>query len=900
MAPGLQLLLAALWAALALLGPRAATTLAIASDTRLQGDGQTGCGCSGMASCLRADVRPGQCVEREEQGGPVLYCPVCFSWDAEAGPSIGASLGRCQRDSQPHVCALDALKPSLGHLAADVAADPGIQQEPGEGTQCQWARWASSEELEAAVVFYVEGAEVRECPDGDDSAEQEFTLSGSGLAAVCRSRAPQADGVVRGCRGGSSLSACEWSVRVPRPSAADLRTAAAADPRAAWGEAAGVEGAGEQPWGLGADSEPGSGDGGEAAADLAQGAGMVPDASTLARAQRRLLHQSQYQSCSIIEAGSFDDGDDDVDFEVMGGADLATDYGEAELSFSSNSLKLQLETTQKLLSGSRIAYDFYLSEADFRASVYNAANNSCSAEPAASMRFSQAVSSSKWNTISIPLSSLLGAQTTCATQQVYLVARMQVTAQTPAFLGWQVVSDSRNDYLSGCPNVDAAFGFAVFSIACKSMFITELHYNGVRPAVSDPSGSGTGMEWLEILIPAALDWERHLYVVEYAFDGYSSSSQGSVKGQVQLLTAACASIISDDILDAPNSAWRVLVVDLRGMLPNNNDDLHGFAVVGSCASGAYNATDFICYGNNPKGYSGVAGRGPAAGMTCRNVGLTETSYTPQGWSIQRTFTGNDPSSTTGWVAGLNSWGKSMFITEFHYNEDRPYARDPSGGGTGMEWVEILIPAALNWETELLVAEYVFNGPSSNPGSLQSQPKAVTASPIKVISHEILPAPNGAWRALVVDLPGMLPNSNDDLHGLAIVGVCDLGIRNATDFICYGNNRQGYSGVAEGGPAAGMTCQNVGLTESSSTPQGWSIQRTFTGNDPSSTTGWVAGPNNWRGSTTAQPTASKPAASKPAPSEPPSSKSPTAKPASAQPTASKPHSTEPATAQPPTT
>ncbi|KAG2427981.1 hypothetical protein HXX76_011967 [Chlamydomonas incerta] len=374
---------------------------------------------------------------------------------------------------------------------------------------------------------------------------------------------------------------------------------------------------------------------------------------------------------------------------------------------------------------------------------------------------------------------------------------------------------------------------------CPSLFISEFHYD------QNPNGGNSAKnEWIEIIVPAGFDWEHDLWLAQYTFNGNPQTASGSLHGNVFPFTDPQITIINNTRLQPPNFDWRVLTIDLQGNLQNSNGGWDGFALLTKCTDGVrWNVADFLCYGNKSQGFDNMALDGPAAGATCTNVGVTEDKDTPQGTSIQRINTGLwDTVDSWAWQAGVaQTWGRlydpsvplgtipqecpSLFISEFHYDQN------PNGGNSAKnEWIEIIVPAGFDWEHDLWLAQYTFNGnPQTASGSLHGNVFPFTDPQITIINNTRLQPPNFDWRVLTIDLQGNLQNSNGGWDGFALLTKCTDGVRwNVADFLCYGNKSQGFDNMALDGPAAGATCTNVGVTEDKDTPQGTSIQRINTG------------------------------------------------------------------------
>ncbi len=138
------------------------------------------------------------------------------------------------------------------------------------------------------------------------------------------------------------------------------------------------------------------------------------------------------------------------------------------------------------------------------------------------------------------------------------------------------------------------------------MFITEFHYDDVR------QGGGAQNQWVEVTVPSAFDY-RTLAVLSYTFDNGGNNQQHNVAWLNG--SQPSATIINNTLLSAPNSGWRVLVLDLPGNIQNAARHVDGLALVVFCNNSLSAVTDFVCYGtsddntfegNNPVARTGLA------------------------------------------------------------------------------------------------------------------------------------------------------------------------------------------------------------------------------------------------------------------------------------------------------
>ncbi len=199
----------------------------------------------------------------------------------------------------------------------------------------------------------------------------------------------------------------------------------------------------------------------------------------------------------------------------------------------------------------------------------------------------------------------------------------------------------------------------------------------------------------------------------------------------------------------------------------------------------------------------VAVGGPANGLLSTDIGVSEPSATPIGDSLQL--------GATGWAAGLSTFGQCnpdqveppeltpVFINEFHY--------DNGGIDTG-EAIEVAgVPGTevTGWSLVLY---------SGATGAVYD-----TAAPSGVFPQSCTEPEVGV---AVVSFPtNGIQNGSPD--GIALVS--PLG--EVVQFLSYEGTF-----VAVGGPANGQLSTDIGVSESSATPIGDSLQL--------GTTGWAAG------------------------------------------------------------
>jgi endonuclease I len=315
----------------------------------------------------------------------------------------------------------------------------------------------------------------------------------------------------------------------------------------------------------------------------------------------------------------------------------------------------------------------------------------------------------------------------------------------------------------------------VFEGDTLAPWINEFHY--------DNSGADTG-EFVEVMGLEGMD------LTDWQIVGYNGADGGVYKTVT----------LSGSLPSSSTECFTAGYVTFTGM-QNGPDGLalvdpNGVVYQFISYEGSFTATD-----------------GDADGMTSIDIGVSESGSTPVGDSIQLTgtaagysqFVWNGPdddspgdvndSQTLEGACGTGGGGggstRDPWINEFHY--------DNSGSDTG-EFVEIAGPAGLDltgWKV------YGYNG--SGGGTYSSVTFSGSISDLGhgtgVMSHGFTGMQNGA------------PD------GLALVD--DSG--NVVQFISYEG-----SFTASGGPADGLTSTNIGVSETSSTSAGYSLQLSGTG------------------------------------------------------------------------
>ncbi|MFW2589961.1 ExeM/NucH family extracellular endonuclease [Sagittula sp. SSi028] len=200
--------------------------------------------------------------------------------------------------------------------------------------------------------------------------------------------------------------------------------------------------------------------------------------------------------------------------------------------------------------------------------------------------------------------------------------------------------------------------------------------------------------------------------------------------------------------------------------------------------------------------------GAAAGMTSTDIGVSEPSTTPVGFSLQRDEDGDGwraPEADTRGAENVAVVAPFVGrINEFHY--------DNAGGDVG-EFIEIRVAAGT--DTSGTTVE-LYNGNNSGLYNTLSLPAAATSSA-------------GGFDYYLIELPANgLQNGGAD--GIALVNNGAV-----VEFLSYEGTL-----TAVDGAAAGMTSTDIGVSEPSTTPVGFSLQRDKDGD------GWRAPEADTRG------------------------------------------------------
>jgi hypothetical protein len=322
--------------------------------------------------------------------------------------------------------------------------------------------------------------------------------------------------------------------------------------------------------------------------------------------------------------------------------------------------------------------------------------------------------------------------------------------------------------------------FALYGQDCSTAaWINEFHY--------DNDGGDVG-EFVEVVLApglSAADYEIQLY------NGSNGTQYGS---SINLSTA---SMTTDAV-----SSFQIFVINYPSNgLQNGSPD--GIALVSNGA-----VVEFLSYEG-----SFTATNGDVNGTMSTDIGVSESSNTPVGSSLQRNGTGNTAGDFTFSAAAAESPGALntsqtittctpppapcpdvVWINEFHYDND---------GGDVDEFVEVAGNAGLDLTGYSLVFYNGSNGTVYRTENLSG----------------VLTDQSSGFGFNVTTLPSNgIQNGGPD--GIALVD----NNGNLIEFLSYEG-----AFTATGGPADGMTSTDVGVSEPSNTPVGFSLQRTGTGN-----------------------------------------------------------------------
>ena len=307
-----------------------------------------------------------------------------------------------------------------------------------------------------------------------------------------------------------------------------------------------------------------------------------------------------------------------------------------------------------------------------------------------------------------------------------------------------------------------------------TVFINEFHY--------DDSGSDQG-EAVEIAGPAGTDLNGWQII------GYNGN------GGVMYKTVDLSGTIPDQ-----EGCMGTLDFSFSGMQNGAPDGLALVDING-------NVVEFISYEGTM-----TASEGPASGMSSTDVGVSESSSTPRGDSLQRTGTGSAPGDFT--------WSGPSSASRGSVNTGQTFS-DTCGGGGGDP------PSVDPWVNEL---HYDNSGSDTGEMVEVAGPAGLDLDGWELVGYN----GNGGGAYKTVVLSGTIP---DQGSGLGTLSFTFSGLQNgAPDGVALvdpgGTVIQfiSYEGTltASDGPADGDTSSDIGVSESGTTPVGHSLQMTGTG------------------------------------------------------------------------
>ncbi|WP_100630098.1 DUF5689 domain-containing protein [Algoriphagus formosus] len=309
--------------------------------------------------------------------------------------------------------------------------------------------------------------------------------------------------------------------------------------------------------------------------------------------------------------------------------------------------------------------------------------------------------------------------------------------------------------------------FGAYTAQAQVVFINEIHY--------DNTGTDSG-EAIEIAGPAGTD-----------LSGWS----------LVLYNGANGSVYSTN--------------NLSGLIPDLGGG-YGVVSISYPVNGIQNgAPDGIALVENGSviqflSYEGTftAIGGPADGMNSEDIGVSEGSSTPVGVSLQLTGNGKTYADFTWSPESAQSFGSfnsgqnftgepTLFVNEIHYDNT---------GSDVNEGIELAGTAGLDLSGYSLV---LYNG---NGGAVYST----------ISLSGILPDQDNGFGTIFFATPGLQNGSPD---GFALVGPSPE--NEVLQFLSYEGNF-----IAVGGPADGLSSEDIGESQPSSAPVGTSLQLQGTG------------------------------------------------------------------------
>ncbi len=316
----------------------------------------------------------------------------------------------------------------------------------------------------------------------------------------------------------------------------------------------------------------------------------------------------------------------------------------------------------------------------------------------------------------------------------------------------------------------------------QAIFINEIHYD---------NAGGDVNEGIEIAGPAGSD------LTGYSLTLYNGNG-GSVYNTISL---------SGSLNDQQNG-FGTLFFPISG-IQNGSPD--GVALVNP----SNEVIQFLSYEGTL-----TASDGPASGLTSIDIGISEASSTPIDFSLQLTGSGQSFESFT-WVADVSTFGTinagqsfgddpdpdpeptigNLFINEIHYDNT---------GSDVDEGVEVAGAAGLDLNGWSIV---LYNG---NGGAVYNT----------IGLSGLVPDQNAGFGTKFFAISGLQNGAPD---GIALVAPGDSLIQ----FISYEGTF-----TAVGGPADGISSEDIGVSESSSSFVGFSLQLEGTGSEYNDFT-WAA-------------------------------------------------------------
>ncbi len=282
--------------------------------------------------------------------------------------------------------------------------------------------------------------------------------------------------------------------------------------------------------------------------------------------------------------------------------------------------------------------------------------------------------------------------------------------------------------------------------ADSHIFFSEIHYDNV--------GTDTG-EAIEVTAPAEMDMSGWSIVL---YNGSPSS-----------LSVYNTTILSGTV---PSAGAFSVSYPTNGI---QNGEPDGLALVDPSG----NVIEFLSYEGDF-----TAADGPAAGLSSVDIGVSETSSTLVGESLQKIAgVWNAPAANT--FAPPLVPAMDVFFSEIHY--------DNTGGDVG-EAIEVTAPADMDMDGWSIV---LYNGTPSQ------------RSPYETVLLEGTVREAGAFTVFISGIQNGAPD------GMALVDPAGV----VVEFLSYEGTFEAASG-----PAAGMTSVDIGVEETSSTAIGDSLQK----------------------------------------------------------------------------